>query len=86
MLTFIRIEHYSSFITAGADYVYLKPFVVHIFPLPLIYITMLHPDMMQIVSEKQKKKKKDKRVKKSSFLIIVEQFVFKRDFIIQSFH
>lgn len=85
MLTFIRIEHYSSFITAGADYVYLKPFVVRIFPLPLIYITMLHPDMMQIVSEKQTKKK-DKRVKKSFFLIIVEQFVFKQDFIIQSFH
>lgn len=46
---------------------------------------MLHPDMMQIVSEKQTKKK-DKRVKKSLFLIIVEQFVFKQDFIIQSFH
>lgn len=46
---------------------------------------MLHPDMMQIVSEKQKKKK-TKSKKKSLFLIIVEQFVFKRDFIIQSFH
>lgn len=41
---------------------------------------MLHPNMMQIVSEKQTNKKKDKRVKKSLFLIIVEQFVFKRDF------